>query len=446
LRIAIIAALGGLLFGYDTGVISGALLFLKKDLHAGQFAQQWIVASLLVGAVLGAIISGWSADALSRRWTKVASGSIYVLGALGSAFAQNVPELVAARFVLGLSVGTASFVSPMYISEQTPTRIRGGVVSFNQLMITAGIFLAYIADWALKGVQGNWRWMLGIGAVPGLALALGMAFLVPYSPRWLVEQERDREAEAVLNRTREQGDVREELGQIRQVAREQGEVRLGELLARRIRPMLVVGLGLAIFQQVVGVNTVIYFSPTILSFTGLNAGSAVTQALFVGLTNVVFTVVAILLLDRVGRRPLLLTGTALLTVALVLLGCFFAFPSWQHAAPWLALVALVSYIAAFAIGLGPVFWLMISEIYPLRLRGAAMAVATVANWTFNFLVSYFFLSLVGWIGKGGTFWLYAGLGVLAVLFFWSRVPETKNRSLEEIERDLGTEPVGTGQS
>lgn len=177
----------------------------------------------------------------------------------------------------------------------------------------------------------------------------------------------------------------------------------------------------------------IYFSPTILWFTGLNAGSAVTQALFVGLTNVVFTVVAVLLLDRIGRRPLLLGG-------------FFAFPSWQHSAPWLALVALVLYIAAFAVGLGPVFWLMISEIYPLRIRGAAMAVATVANWTFNFLVSYFFLSLVGWIGRGGTFWLYAGLGVLAVLFFWWRVPETKNRSLEEIERDLGAAPTGSARS
>jgi sugar porter (SP) family MFS transporter len=313
-------------------------------------------------------------------------------------------------------------------------------------MITAGIFLAYIADWALKGLAGNWRWMLGLGAVPGLALALGMAFLAPYSPRWLVEKGRDQEAEAVLERTRAQGGVGEELEQIREVAQEQGEVGLRDLLAPRLRPMLVVGLGLAIFQQVVGVNTVIYFSPTILSFTGLNAGSAVTQALFVGLTNVVFTVVAILLLDRVGRRPLLLTGTACLTVALVLLGGFFAFPSWQHGAPWLALVALVCYIAAFAVGLGPVFWLMIAEVYPLRIRGAAMAVATMANWTFNFLVSYFFLSLVGWISKAGTFWLYAGLGVAAVLFFRWRVPETKDRSLEEIERQLGAPQAGVAGS
>jgi sugar porter (SP) family MFS transporter len=439
LRVAIIAALGGLLFGYDTGVISGALLFIRKDLQAGQFAQQWIVASLLVGAVIGAVISGWSADALSRRWTKVVSGSVYVLGALGSAFAQNVPQLVAARFVLGLSVGTASFVSPMYISEQTPPRLRGGTVSFNQLMITGGIFLAYIADWALKGIgPGNWRWMLGLGALPGLALALGMAFLVPHSPRWLVEKDREEEARDVLEDTRE-GDVGDELDQIREVSQQQGQVRVRDLLARGLRPMLVVGLGLAIFQQIVGVNTVIYFAPTILSYTGLDAGSAVTQALIVGLTNVVFTVVAILLLDRIGRRPLLVIGTAGLTVALALLGAFFAFPSWQQSAPWLALAALVLYIAAFAVGLGPVFWLMISEIYPLRIRSTAMALATVANWTFNFLVSYFFLSLVGWIGKAGTFWLYAAIGVAAVLFFWWRVPETKGRSLEEIERDLGVQ-------
>jgi sugar porter (SP) family MFS transporter len=283
--------------------------------------------------------------------------------------------------------------------------------------------------------------MLGLGAVPGAALALGMAFLVPHTPRWLVEKDREEEAKAVLERTRGRDQVEGEISEIRDVARQEGEVGVRDLLAPRIRPMLVVGLGLAIFQQIVGVNTVIYFSPTILSFTGLNAGSAVTQALFIGLTNVVFTVLAILVLDRVGRRPLLLAGTAVLTVALALLGCFFAFDSWQHSAPWLALVALVLYIAAFAIGLGPVFWLMISEIYPLRIRGSAMAVATVANWTFNFLVSYFFLSLVGWITRAGTFWLYAAIGVVAVLFFWWRVPETKGRSLEQIERDLGAEPV-----
>jgi sugar porter (SP) family MFS transporter len=435
LRIAAVAALGGFLFGYDTGVISGALLYIKKDLHAGTTAQQWVVASLLLGAIAGAALSGYLADRISRRWTKALSGGIYVLAAVGSALSQNVGELITARFVLGLSVGTASFVSPMYIAEQTPPKIRGGVVSFNQLMVVSGIMLAYIADWALKGVTYNWRWMLGLGAVPGVALFAGM-FFVPHSPRWLAERGRDDEARDVLKRSRREDEVESELADIKSVAGEQREVRLRDLLAGTPRKLMIVGLGLAVFQQLVGVNTVIYYSPTILSYTGLNADAAITQALTIGIVNVVFTVVAILLLDKVGRRALLLTGTVGLTVSLVVLGVFFQVHALQASAPWLALAALLLFMASFAIGLGPVFWLMISEIYPLRYRSQAMAVSTVGNWAANFLVSYFFLSLVGWLGKPGTFWLYAAIGVAAAVFFWWRVPETKGRSLEEIERQV----------
>ncbi|HET6815813.1 MAG TPA: sugar porter family MFS transporter [Mycobacteriales bacterium] len=435
LQIASVAAIGGFLFGYDTGVISGALLFIKKDLGASTAAQQWIVAVLLLGAIGGAVIAGYLADRISRRWTKAISGAVYVIAALGSAFAQDVPELIVARFVLGLSVGCASFVSPMYIAEQTPPKIRGGVVSFNQLMIVSGILCAYIADWALKGVAGNWRWMLGLAALPGLALLVGM-FFVPYSPRWLVEKGRTEEAKDVLQKTRPKDEVADELQDIEQVVDEQRQVRLTDLFRGRIRALVVVGLGLAIFQQLVGVNTVIYYSPTILSFTGLQANAAVTQALTIGIVNVVFTVVAVLLLDRVGRRPLLLIGTIGLTIALIVLGLFFQLPALRHDAPWVALVALLAFMASFAVGLGPVFWLMISEIYPLKYRSRAMAVSTVANWAANFLVSYFFLSFVGWVGKPGTFWIYAGLGAAAVAFFWWRVPETKGRSLEDVEREV----------
>jgi MFS family permease len=209
------------------------------------------------------------------------------------------------------------------------------------------------------------------------------------------------------------------------------------LFGDRIRPLLIVGLGLAIFQQLIGVNTVIYYSATILKYTGISTDKSVGEALFVGITNVVFTIIAILLLDRVGRRVLLITGTAGTTAALILLGVYFQSPTLQHDAGWVGLAALIVFIASFAVGLGPVFWLMISEIFPLGIRSKAMSVCTVANWTFNFLISYFFLSLISGIGKPGTFWLYAGFGVLAITFFAIRVPETKDRSLEEIERELG---------
>jgi sugar porter (SP) family MFS transporter len=280
LRLAIIAAIGGFLFGYDTGVISGALLFISKSLGASQFDQQAFVGSLLIGAVVGAILSGFSADALSRRRTKIISGTIYVVGALGSAFSQTATELIVARFVLGIAVGTASFVSPMYISELAPKRIRGGVTSFNQLMVVCGIFVAYIVNWALKGAADNWRWMLGLGAIPGAALAVGM-FFQPFSPRWLIQQGRDDEARDVLHRARDdEDDVEGEIEEIKEAAGKEGCVR--EVWRPAVRPLVAVGLALAVAQQFIGVNTVIYYAPTILKFTGLGTGSAITEALSVG--------------------------------------------------------------------------------------------------------------------------------------------------------------------
>ena len=437
LRLAAIAALGGFLFGYDTGVISGALLYINKALHATKFEQQAFVGSLLIGAVVGAILSGFSADALARRRTKIISGTIYVLGALGSAFSQDATQLIIARFVLGVAVGAASFVSPMYISELAPKRIRGGVTSFNQLMVVLGIFGAYIINWALKGAAHEWRWMLGLGAIPGLALAIGMYFQ-PFSPRWLVQQGRSDEARDVLCRARSsEDDVDAELDEITQEAKREGGVR--DLWKPGVRAMVIVGLVLAIAQQLIGVNTVIYYAPTILKFTGLSTGSAITQALSVGITNVVFTIIAILVLDRVGRRFLLIAGTVGCIVSLGVLGAFFASRSLQQHVPWLALVCLIVYIASFAVGLGPVFWLMISEIFPLRVRSPAMSLSTVANWGSNFVVSSFFLSLVGAITPEGTFWLYGAFGMLALVFFIFRLPETKDRSLEEIAQELSAD-------
>ena len=438
IRAAIIAAIGGLLFGYDTGVISGALLFIKKDLHANATEQEWIVSVLLLGAIVGALLSGYLADKISRKWTKVISGCVYFIAAIGCALSFTVPMLIGFRFLLGLSVGTASFVSPLYISEVAPPRVRGGLVSFNQLAITTGILISYLVNFAFQGVPGNWRWMLGIAALPGAALAIGM-LTVPHTPRWLAQMRRDDEALEVLKKLREhdeKADVDAELDDIHKANEREAGSKVKDLFGPKIRPLIIIGLGLAIAQQFVGVNTVIYYAPTILSDTGLNTSSSIAQTVSVGVTNVIFTIIAVLLLDRVGRRTLLLIGTVGLTLSLALLGVYFSFPALQHHAGYVALIGLLVYIAAFAIGLGPVFWLMISEIFPSGVRSKAMSASTMANWAANFVVAGSFLTLNTLITRQGTFFLYTAIGVAAFLFFLFRVPETKGRSLEEIQQDL----------
>jgi sugar porter (SP) family MFS transporter len=386
------------------------------------------------------VLSGWLADRIGRKWTKILSGSVYVLGALGCAFAVNVPMLVAFRAMLGFSVGTASFVSPMYISEVAPPKARGGLTSFNQLAITTGIAVAYLVNYTFKDVSGNWRWMLGIAVLPGAALAIGM-LTVPRTPRWLVEQGQDGNARAALRRLRAGTgtDPDAELDEIRESSERAARTSLRDLARPPVRRLLIIGLGLAIFQQIVGVNTVIYYAPTILQQTGLGAGNAITQTLTVGLTNVVFTIVAILLLDRVGRRPLLIAGTTVAGAALLGLAAYFGFSGLQNSAPWLALASLLVFIAGYAVGLGPVFWLMISEIFPQRLRSKSMSVTTVVNWLANFAVSATFLTLTGAITRQGIFIVYAVMAVAAVAFFARTVPETKGRSLEDMQHDAGSE-------
>ncbi|MCU1490213.1 MAG: sugar porter family transporter [Acidimicrobiaceae bacterium] len=443
--ISLLAALGGFLFGFDTGVVSGALPLINKSLHAGSSGEAWVAGSLLLGAVAGAVIAGGLADLISRKWTVFLAGVIYIVAALGSAFAPNLPLLYLCRFVLGIAVGTSSFVGPMYISEHAPKNLRGGLTALNQLAVTFGILIAYLVDDAFKNVGGNWRWMFGLGVVPGIALAAAMIF-VPYTPRWLVEKGRTEEASAVLAKTRDKGEIDEEMEEIEKVVEGESSFGLRGLVSPRIRPLLLVGILLAVFQQVLGINTVIYYGATILGFAGLSTSSSIAQAVFIGVVNLVFAGVAVLMLDRVGRRPPLLIGTIGCVIGLVALGWYFhAGTSFQHHNAWIALVAMMFYIAAFEISLGPIFWVMIAEIFPLEVRSKAMAVATVFNWAFNFLVSYFFLRLVSAIGEDGTFWLYAGLGVVAVAYFYFQVPETKGRALEEIEQDIhGTQAASAG--
>ncbi len=445
LGIAILAALGGFLFGYDTGVVGGALPLITHKLHLDAGGESWVTGSLLLGAVTGAAMSGFLADRIGRKWTLFVAGVIYTGAAIASSLVGTLLLLGVARGVLGLAVGTASFVAPMYIGEHSPKELRGGMTALNQVAITLGILIAYFVDDLFKSYGSGWRWMFALGAAPGLLLAIAMVF-VPETPRWLVEHGREDQAKDFLARNRSEQAAAEEIKEIKEVAAEEGKVGLRDLIGDRVRPLLIIGVTMAIMQQLIGINTVIYYGATILGFAGLSISSSIAQAVFIGAINLAGAILAVFLLDRVGRRAPLMIGTAGSVIGLIVLGWYFDMGSkFEHANPWVALAAMMFYIFMFEISLGPIFWVMISEIFPLRARAKAMAVCTMFNWMFNFVVSYWFLNLVKAIGQAETFWLYALFGIGAIIFFAWRVPETKNRSLEQIEREVHGEPQMSAQ-
>ncbi|MDP7975486.1 MAG: sugar porter family MFS transporter [Thermoprotei archaeon] len=430
---ALITSVGSLLFGYDTGVISGAILFVKAQFQLNSYLEGVVVSSVLIGALLGAASGGYLADALGRRRSIMTAGGLFTLGAVVASVAPNAVILVIGRVVTGLGVGLASFTSPLYIAEISPSNIRGKLVSLAQFVLTVGIVVAYIIDFALAPAS-DWRAMFGIAVIPGLALLIGMYFM-PESPRWLIDKGHYPQAVSVLEKisdTKQQAE-----SEVSRIEKELAEEKKGwrELLAPEVKPMLVVGIALAIFQQVTGINTVIYYAPTIFQLAGfVSASAAIFATVGVGVVNVLVTLGALFLIDRVGRRPLLEISLSGMAASLVLLALAFSLRS-SLTGPAAAL-SLMAYVGFFAVGLGPVFWLLISEIYPLSVRGLATSVAALTNWLSNFFVALTFLLLVGWLGKSMTFLLYAVLSISALAFVLKYVPETKDMTLEAIQQEI----------
>ncbi|MGZ7160769.1 MAG: sugar porter family MFS transporter, partial [Methanobacterium sp.] len=368
---AVITAIGGLLFGYDTGVISGAILFIREAFALTTTSQEIVVSAVLIGAVIGASVSGVLADKYGRRIMIIVASIIFGVGAIFTALTPEVYSLIAGRIVVGIAIGMASFIAPLYIAEVAPYNIRGALVSLNQLAITVGIVVSYLVDF-IFAPSGGWRYMLGLAFIPSLILGVGMYFM-PYSPRWLMSKGYVDRARSVLERIRATTKVNDEMTEIKDSLVVERESKWSDLLDPAIRRALIIGVGLAIFQQLTGINTVIYYAPTILLFAGLqSAAVSILATAGIGVINVALTVVAILLIDRVGRRPLLLFGLVGMVISLIILGLSFALPGLSGSLGILAVLSLMLYVGSFAIGLGPVFWLMISEIYPLKIRGRAM--------------------------------------------------------------------------
>jgi len=437
---AIIAALGGLLFGFDTAAISGAIIFIKKDFGLSAFPQSLVVSMVLVGAATGALSGGRLSDRLGRRITLIATSVIFMCGALVCAFAGSFSTLLIGRAIVGLGIGVASTTVPVYISEVSTPKARGWLVSLFQLAITVGILSAYLVDYAYAD-SGGWRWMLGLAVIQSLLLGLGMVFM-PESPRWLAKHGYAEKAKEILTRIRGGSDITTEFQEIQGTLLETSRAgSWSDLLTSAVRPALIVGIGLAVFQQVTGINTIIYYAPTIIQSAGISSASvAILATAGIGVVNVIMTLVSMWLVDRAGRRPLLLIGTAGMIVSLGILGLVFE-TGGDGSLAWIAVITLMAYVASFAISLGPIFWLIISEIYPLKIRGVAEGTAATANWAANFAVSLTFLSLIQALGPTKTFWFYGFLGILSWVFSYYLVPETKGRTLEDIERSWRTKQI-----
>jgi sugar porter (SP) family MFS transporter len=435
--------LAGLLFGYDQGVISGALPLLQKDLDLSTLESEIVTSWVTLGALVGALVAGGTAERIGRRYTAVVAGVLFALGALVEAVAPGAGMLTVGRVVTGLGVGFASVVAPLYAAEMAPKWLRGRFVSTYQLAITVGILFAYLADDALTG-SDRWRLMFGLAVIPGVALVIGF-LVMPESARWLLKMGRRDEARASLLKVDGPGIADGELAQIEKdlVAEEQeGQASWGEVMAPSLRRALWVGIGLAVLQQVTGINAIIYYANEIFAEAGFTTAEQQAKATLwaVGVVNVLATLIAVAWVDKFGRRPLLLTGLVGMTVSLGAVGLSFA--ALENTAETatsttvggiVTVLALVVFIASFAFSMGPIVWTLISEIYPNRVRGRAISVATAANWLAAFLVAQFFLSLVDAIGESTTFFLFAALCVVSFVFVWRLVPETKGRSLEEIQ-------------
>ena len=440
--LTLVAAIGGLLFGYDTAVISGTTEALQAYFKISNLQLGWVVSSALVGCIAGVMIAGWFADRFGRKAGLVVSGVLFALASVGTAFAQTVPMLIVARLVGGIGVGIASMVSPMYIAEISPPNIRGALVSLNQIAIVSGMVLAYLINRSIVGwgdaqwiLQLGWRWMFGMMLAPSVLFLL-LCTLIPESPRWLAKRGFIERARAIIARiaTPERAGPAME-GVLQSLAEEEGK--MGELFRPGARRITYMSMVLALFQAFTGINIVMYYAPRIFLNAGLAAGDAYGHSIIIGLVMIVFTAISMLLVDRIGRKPIILAASVGMGISLLLMGL--AFPQAEKQGMILLLCTL-SYVSWFSVGMGGIYWVVVSEIFPNRVRGRAMALSVVFLWGGNFLVAQFFPLMLS-VLQGASFYIFAAACLACVVFVAKYVPETKGRSLEDLEQDFFLRPA-----
>jgi len=459
--IASIAATGGLLFGFDTGVISGAIPFLQDYFVLTDSQVENITALGLIGAVVGALFTGRITDYLGRKKVILASAFVFATGAIWTGFAPTVTQLMISRFYLGLAIGISSFSVPLYISEISPTKIRGWLVSMFQLLITVGILAAYLSDNAIADNNNLecWRPMLWVGVIPAVILFTGMIFM-PETPRWLMNKGRDEQARKILDRIEDPAYIDSSIAAMKkEMAIDSGQQGIKVIFKPWLRNALIIAVGIMFFQQFVGINTVIYYSPKIFLAAGFEgAEAAIAASVIVGAVNVLFTIVSLFVIDKLGRRKLYFIGVTGIFFALVGMGLGFILPG---AGKWFLVVSMLVYIAFFAISLGPLGWLMVTEVFPTKVRGLGASIGSLSNWGFNTLVVWTFYKMAHGIANakdvvvpagqdvsevchkcvGGVFWIFAAVALIGLVWGYFYMPETKGVSLEQIEhhwREGGT--------
>ncbi len=447
---AIVAAMGGLLFGFDTGVISGAIPFLQQDFGLTDGTIEFITTAGLIGAIVGALIGGSVTDGLGRRKVLILSGIIFGVGALWSGFASNAISLIAARLFLGVAIGTASFAVPLYIAEISPTKVRGTLVSLFQLMITIGILVSYFSDFmfANEADVTCWRPMFYVGVIPAIILLVGMIFM-PESPRWLFANGRDEEAMAVLVRTEGDGakDVADSINN--EIAKDrQNTSTWGDLFRKEWKYPLIIAVGIMFIQQFVGINTVMYYSPKIFQMAGFDGSvAAIGASIGVGAINVIATLLSVYFVDRIGRRKLFFIGMTGMVISLTLLaGSFIA--DFGDAGKFVTVGCTLLYVTFYAVSVGPLGWLIISEVFPQKLRGKGSSIGSLSVWVFNSIVTFTFFKIAKLLSVPGTevvvggetlanpagsFLFYALIAAIGMIWGWFFMPETKGKSLEAIE-------------
>jgi sugar porter (SP) family MFS transporter len=434
-QVSFIAGLGGILYGFDMGVIAAALIYVREAFGLSTIMQELVVSVVLVGAMAGALGGGAIADRIGRRATLLWGGALFLAGSVLAFAAPGVILLIVARALLGIAIGFTSVTAPVYVSELAPPQSRGMLIGLYQFALTAGIALADLVGYWLASQHG-WRLMFGIGAIPA-AIFLACILTLPESPRWLLAQGRDQEATAVLGSYTDGPGVQMLLEDIRGGLQVRVERRWSALWSPAVRRSLLIAVGFTVLQQATGINTIIYYGPKIFTLAGITASeNAIFATLLVAITNVLATVIALVLVDRVGRKPLLYCGLGGMTASLLLLAYSFHARSAFGAPPGIvATVCLMIYITCFAFSMGPIAWILVSEIFPLRVRGRGVAAASLGSGACNFVVSLTFLSLIHAAGNSATFLVYAAFCIITLFFVWFIIPETRGRELESISSE-----------